>query len=139
MRALLLDPADQILLLRGRDPGVANPTTWWFTPGGGINPDEQPLAALRRECWEELGYVPEQFHGPIARRRYCFEFDKHWLVQDTEYFWARVPAFDPMPQHLSELEKRFLLGWRWWPQASLAATTEVIYPEDLTGLIVGLR
>ena len=135
VRVILLDPQDRVLLLRGRDPGVPDGPSWWFTPGGGIRPEEQPLPALRRECWEELGYVPDRLTGPLAHRRYEFPFDGHWLVQETDYYAAVAPAFRPAAQRLSGLERRFLLGWHWWPRAALSMTTETIYPEDLDSLI----
>ncbi len=138
-RAILLDPTDRVLLLRGRDPGRTDGPAWWFTPGGGIRAHEDPLAALRRECWEELGFVPEEILGPIEHRRYAFEFDRHWLVQETDYYWAPVPAFSPVPQQWSDLERRFILGWRWWPADSLAASAETIYPEDLPAMIVAAK
>lgn len=138
MRVILLDRSGCVLLLRGRDPGVPDGPAWWFTPGGGIESGEDPLTALRRECWEELGHVPLDIRGPIAHRRYSFEFDRHRLVQETDYYWARQERFEPVPQQLSDLERSFLLGWRWWTAESLGASAEAIYPEDLSGLIEGL-
>lgn len=135
VRVILLDPQSRVLLLRGRDPALSDGPSWWFTPGGGMRPNEQPLPALRRECWEELGHVPAAFTGPLAHRRYEFPFDGHWLVQETDYYAAVAPAFRPAAQRLSGLEQRFLLGWRWWPPAALSATTETIYPADLGYLI----
>ena len=135
VRVILLDPEHRVLLLRGRDPATPDGPSWWFTPGGGIRAAEEPLTALRRECWEELGYVPARFTGPLAHRHYEFPFDQHWLVQETDYYAAVAPAFRPAAQHLSGLEQRFLLGWRWWPRTTLATTTETIYPEDLDALV----
>ncbi len=135
VRAILLDPAQRVLLLRGRDPAAPQSAAWWFTPGGGRHAAEDPGTALRRECWEELGFVPDRFIGPLAHRRYEFPFDDHWLVQQTEYYAAAVPAFRPTPQALSELEQRVLLGWRWWPRSLLDRSAETIYPTDLADLI----
>ena len=134
VRAILLDPDASVLLLLGRDPADPTGPSWWFTPGGGVDPGEPPIAALRRECWEEVGYVPEELHGPLAHRRYAFPFDQRWLVQETDYYWSRVPAFEPRPQQLTDIERRTILGWRWWRRGALAASGHTVYPEDLTEL-----
>jgi 8-oxo-dGTP pyrophosphatase MutT (NUDIX family) len=127
-----------VLLLQGRDPDEGDGPRWWFTPGGGIEQGEQPVDALRRECWEELGLRLDGARGPIARQRYEFPFAGAYLVQDTLYYWAQVPHFDPAPQRLSALEQRFLLGWRWWTMAELATPPETVYPSDLLRLIQSL-
>ena len=139
VRAILLDPRQRVLLLRGRDPAAPDAAAWWFTPGGGVRAAEDAISALRRECWEELGYVPQHFAGPLAHRRYEFAFDEHWLIQETDYYAASVPFFRPAPQRLSDLERRFLLGWRWWPLELVAASDETIYPDDLLTVIGAAR
>ena len=114
---------------------IADAVRWWFTPGGGLKRGEEPEAALMRECWEELGVVPSDLHGPIARRHTAFEFDGKWLVQDSDFFWARINRFEPAPGHLTALEKRFILGWRWWSPTELRYTRQTVYPADLGALI----
>ena len=47
--ALIPDAAGRLLLVRARYSGR------WILPGGALHPGELPLAALRRECREELG------------------------------------------------------------------------------------
>ncbi|PRX92270.1 NUDIX domain-containing protein [Allonocardiopsis opalescens] len=50
--ALLLDGAGRLLVVRpSYRPG-------WGLPGGVIEAGESPLGAVRRECAEELGFVP---------------------------------------------------------------------------------
>jgi 8-oxo-dGTP pyrophosphatase MutT (NUDIX family) len=50
--ALLIDDLGRVLLVK--------PTykEGWFLPGGVIEKGESPLTACRRECEEELGFVP---------------------------------------------------------------------------------
>ena len=46
VRALVLDPEDRLLLARMVEPATTE--EWWVTPGGGVDPGEEPEAALRR-------------------------------------------------------------------------------------------
>ena len=96
------------------------------------------MTAAKRECWEELGFVPEVLHGPIGRHHTAFAFNGRWLIQDSAFFWARVTRFEPAPQELTPLEERFILGWRWWSPAELQTSDERIYPADLAELLATL-
>ena len=53
IRAILLTPEHEILLLRIRAPG--RDECFWIAPGGGAEPGETLDAALQRELREELG------------------------------------------------------------------------------------
>ncbi|WP_230396523.1 NUDIX domain-containing protein [Streptomyces blattellae] len=58
VRAIILDEDDRILLCRFAIPDPAG-TVVWAAPGGGIEPGETPLGALRREVREEVGLMIE--------------------------------------------------------------------------------
>src|SRR5262245_6541310 len=49
--AHIFDPSRRLLLVQQRDGDV------WSTPGGAIDPDEQPADAVVRETWEETGLL----------------------------------------------------------------------------------
>ena len=51
-RALVLDPDDRVLLVRFEFPVTG---TRWALPGGGLEPGETHVEALRRELVEEVG------------------------------------------------------------------------------------
>ena len=75
---VLLDPDDRILLMHGHEPDDPA-TTWWFTPGGGLEGAESREQAALRELAEETG-ITEVELGPVLWHRYCsFPFDgRRW-------------------------------------------------------------
>ncbi len=54
-RAIILDEDDRILLCRFEFLRDGQHVVVWATPGGGVEPGETLLAALRRELLEEVG------------------------------------------------------------------------------------
>ena len=64
VRAVLVDGADRVLLVRFQ----FGERVVWATPGGGIEPGEEVLEALRRELLEEVG-LAEADIGPALWRR----------------------------------------------------------------------
>jgi 8-oxo-dGTP pyrophosphatase MutT (NUDIX family) len=56
VNGVVLDDAGQVLLQRATLDGC------WAVPGGGMDPGEQPAAAVAREILEETGLVVEPYH-----------------------------------------------------------------------------
>ncbi|MFH8365321.1 NUDIX hydrolase [Streptomyces sp. NPDC018031] len=133
-RVVLLDPRDRVLLLHGREP--ADPaSTWWFTPGGGLEGEETREQAARRELAEETG-ITEVDLGPVLWRRICsFPFAGRRWDQDEWYFLGRTRQTVTRPAGLTELELRSVTGSRWWTWEELAATHETVYPTRLAALL----
>ncbi|MET9803282.1 NUDIX hydrolase [Streptomyces sp. NPDC006368] len=135
-RVVLLDPDDRILLLHGYEPDDPD-TTWWFTPGGGLEGDETHEEAALRELSEETGLTDVEL-GPVVWQRFCsFPFAGRRWDQDEWYYLARtrqasaaVALADP-----TELEARSVTGLRWWTYAELSATRETVYPTRLAELL----
>ncbi|KNE82765.1 MULTISPECIES: NUDIX hydrolase [Streptomyces] len=133
-RVVLLDPADRILLLHGHEP--ADPRlSWWFTPGGGVEPGESREEAARRELAEETG-ITEVELGPVLWRRACsFPFDGRRWNQDEWYYLGRTGQTGTDDTGRTELERRSITGLRWWTSGELSTLRETVYPTKLAELL----
>jgi 8-oxo-dGTP pyrophosphatase MutT (NUDIX family) len=133
-RVLLLDDADRVLLFQGSDPQLPG-DRFWFTPGGGVEAGEDLVAAARRELGEETGLrLPRAaFLGPVWWRQSRFTFSGLEYDQ-TEYFFVASPPADAQLRHdgFTADERSYIRGVQWWPADALAATGDVVYPEQLT-------
>ena len=81
---VLLD-GDAVLLTH-----QAAPVPEYQLPGGGIDPGENPIAALHREVYEETGWHigPVRHVGTFRRFTYMPEYDK-WAEKVCTIFVAR--------------------------------------------------
>ncbi len=64
-RAVIINERNEILLQQFDFRDVAGNKVLWVTPGGGIEENETPAEALKRELYEELGIVVDLLGGPI--------------------------------------------------------------------------
>ena len=117
VRALVVDPAERILLVRFEFPTV----TVWATPGGGMEPGETEEQTLRRELDEELGLTDVDIGPQIWRRLHIIPFlDGSWDGQRDHIHLVRVPAFEPTPRLTwAQLRSERVHELRWWTLAEL--------------------
>jgi ADP-ribose pyrophosphatase YjhB (NUDIX family) len=86
-RAILIDDASRLLLIRRTKPGQA---PYWTTPGGGVEAsDESVEAALHRELAEELGA-----EASGAARVYLFSSPSEAGIDIMHFFVARLGKLD---------------------------------------------
>ena len=137
VRAIVLDPADRVLLARFVFPHAA----LWAPPGGGVDPGETDQQALRRELAEETGLVGFEL-GPLLYEREVIFEPKYGEMdgQRERVYLVRTEAFEPVP-HMTreELEAEFVFGLRWWTPDELAASDEQFAPEALPAHVAAAR
>jgi len=144
-RVVLIDYAGRTLLFCGFDPGRPGFGDWWFTPGGGVEPDETVEAAARREVLEETGIVLGDLGEPVREEDVEFDFEDRRIIQHQFVFCVRLPAppgGGPMPVDIAdwtELEHRSVRGYRWWSAQEIRESDAAIYPEDLADLLESAR
>jgi 8-oxo-dGTP pyrophosphatase MutT (NUDIX family) len=136
-RVLLLDAQDRLLLFHGRDPVDASRGTWWFTPGGGLDPGETPAQGAVRELFEEIGLVVTAGDlGDVVHQRVTtFPWGELVYRQAEDYFLLRIEAHEVDTAGFDEVETVAVLGHRWWGRDELASTEERYYPRELLELL----
>jgi 8-oxo-dGTP pyrophosphatase MutT (NUDIX family) len=137
-RVLVLDEDDAVLLLQGRDPARPDRGTWWFTPGGGLDPGETAEEGARRELREETGLTVGGLGPVVYRRTVEFEFENVSYRQHESFFCVRVPRFEIDNAGWSDVEVRSVLGHRWWTIVELRATGDAIHPPELADVLTEL-
>jgi 8-oxo-dGTP pyrophosphatase MutT (NUDIX family) len=137
-RVLLIDDGGALLLLRGCDPGALERGTWWFTPGGGLDEGETSADGARRELREETGFVAGDLGPVVFRRTTEFDFEGVRYRQREEFFCVRCSRFAIDEQGWTDVERRSVLGSRWWTPAELSATTEVLHPQQLAEIVTAI-
>lgn len=137
-RVLLFDPEGRILLVRGRMTDALPPR--WFTPGGGMEPGESVLEGALRELREETGIAPHEV-GPIVwLRKGSGTLHSGEQVMFREHFVvARTTVTDLDRSGWEAHEIALMDDMRWWSAEELAATEELMAPDDLMILIEDLR
>ncbi|MEO8184257.1 MAG: NUDIX domain-containing protein [Deltaproteobacteria bacterium] len=101
IRAILLTPMAEVLLMRIRPPGRDD--CFWIAPGGGMESGETVESCLKRELEEELGLI--QFDvGPLVwLRQHTFNWDGQRIRQSEQYHVVHIARFAPkMSDAMSE-------------------------------------
>lgn len=135
VRALMIDPADRVLLVKLDFPA----TGWvgWVLPGGGIDDGESAADALRRELLEETG-LTDPFIGPVVCRRI------HRHAQIAPGFAGQQEVVHLVPCHAFELEPALsqqellaehVVGTRWFTVDEIHESSDLMVPEGLADLV----
>jgi ADP-ribose pyrophosphatase YjhB (NUDIX family) len=133
-RAILLDDAGRVLLIRFVVLRDGNSFAFWATPGGAVEPGETDFDAAKRELREELA-VELPLSGPIHSSTHQFAH-KGVPVENTDVFF--VGRFDqeaPRLHATTEDERAAMKETRWWSRKELEETAETVFPKELAVLL----
>lgn len=144
VRALIVDPDERVLLVRFEFPDASV----WGLPGGGIEPDEEPIAALRRELAEELGLVDVAIGPYVWDRLHVVKFSHgrdtgglspRWDGQRDRIHLVRTEAFEPQPElSWDELRAERLHEIRWWTLPEVRTHPGLFAPRRLADHLTDL-
>jgi TDG/mug DNA glycosylase family protein len=125
VRALVVDEHDRVLLLRWARPLGSS---FWITPGGGVEQGETDAEALRRELREEAGLAAADPGRHIWTAEFLIPLRRGWFRQRERVYLVRVRAADVT---VPDLAHEHVHEHRWWTLAELEASDALFGPLDL--------
>ena len=133
VRALVLDSHQRVLLVRFEFPSA----TRWALPGGGLEPGESHLDALRRELEEEVGMVDPIIGPQIWHRLHIVPFlNGEFDGQRERIHLVECAAFEPEPRlSWEQMNAEFVHELRWWTIDEIAAGDVYFVPKELPTLL----
>jgi 8-oxo-dGTP pyrophosphatase MutT (NUDIX family) len=131
IRAILVTPAGEVLLMRIKPPGRED--CFWIAPGGGIEPGETLESCLKRELDEELGLTRFDIGPLVWRRQHTFDWGGERICQYERFYIVRVSRFEPKMS--DAIEAQVLQQFRWWPVSELAEAEERLTPLALATIV----
>jgi G:T/U-mismatch repair DNA glycosylase/ADP-ribose pyrophosphatase YjhB (NUDIX family) len=129
-RAFVIDRHGRLLLVRFRN---RHGDVWWATPGGGIEPGETPVEAIRRELAEEAGLAVDDPGEVVWERDVTFSWDGRLVHMHERFFLVRVEEHEAAPA--VDLAAENVVEVAWWTPAELAAPRERLAPLDLAEVV----
>ena len=141
VRLVVLDTHADVLLFHTHDPTYPELGTWWELPGGGIEDGETYVETAVRELAEETGITagPEQVAAPTWRRDATYRYRGERRLQHEQVAIVRLDVAAPPVDGSQRVgfEDEDYFGFRWWPVAEVAGSTERFYPGRLPTLLEG--
>jgi 8-oxo-dGTP pyrophosphatase MutT (NUDIX family) len=106
---------------------------FWVTPGGEIEPGEEPREAAVRELREELG-LDLEVRGPLYTEANRFELAGEMRDNVDHWFVTRCAADAPKMKGVTAEELAMMQEMRWWSAKEVEralADGVKIFPGDL--------
>jgi 8-oxo-dGTP pyrophosphatase MutT (NUDIX family) len=137
-RLFIFDPDHRLLLIRYRttppvDPPYAHVKSVWFTPGGGVEPNESVREAAARELLEETGLTCP-IGEEVAYREQDLTFFQKKVCVVERYFLVRTENSYVNTEFLADTEDDDVEDVRWFSMDELSAIKEHIDPPRLVSL-----
>ncbi len=130
-RVLLFDASGDLLLIRFRANTDGRTATFWVTPGGEIEPGEEPEEAAAREMYEELG-LRLPLIGPVHHEGGSEYVHLGERVQNEDIFFASVcERSAPRLAGVTSDEIRLMQEIRWWSAEDFVSRNDTVYPRSL--------
>ena len=130
IRAVLLTPQDQVLLMRVQEP--ASGRELWLTPGGGLRAGERPAECLMRELCEETGLEGFRLGPELWTRRHTFCWAGRTIAQHEVYYLVETERFEPtMKANPAEVETEAFRGFHWWSTCDILESGDLFVPRRL--------
>lgn len=138
-RALVVTPESRVLLVRFEFPAG----TRWALPGGGLEPGEDHVTALRRELREEVGLTAPSIGPHIWTREHRIAFiNGLWDGQREHIHLVEVDTeFEPRPDlPWSTLNEEYMFELRWWSLDDMRGREDIWWvPRALPDLVDDIR
>ena len=134
-RAVVLTPDRSVLLVRFEFPHA----TRWALPGGGLDPGESALDALRRELGEEVGLVDASIGPHLWNRLHLIPFiDGRYDGQRDQIHLVHVAErFEPRPRlDWSQLNAEYVFELRWWQIDDILAADHLTFAPAALGALL---
>ena len=130
VRALIVDPADRILMVRFED----EMGSWWSMPGGGVDGGESDPEALARELAEEVGLRGYELGPHIWTREHWHVDPTRWGGQRERHYLIRCDRFEAAPAFsVAQLAAEGVHEARWFTVDELETVTTG--PRRLAALV----
>jgi 8-oxo-dGTP pyrophosphatase MutT (NUDIX family) len=138
----VLDRAGRVLLFRFVfATGALAGQDYWATPGGAVEPGETFARAAQRELFEETGIVVQSIGEPVADQEFVLQLTTgERVIAEEQFFLVRVLEPGPLSQEQwTQTEREYMVDHRWWSEADLRRTDEVVFPEGLADMLARVR
>lgn len=130
-RLVILDQRNRIFLFRHQDAR----STYWVTPGGGVEPGESWEVAALRELREETGIEAALLAGWLWSREKNGDLGGEPVRAIERYYLIRAEPAQVHTRYQLAYEREVYQQSRWWSVDELRASNETAYPAGLADLL----